>query len=74
VLNRHVGTMAFISAPGLPIGSENLQVVMSVVGQKATFGRSWFRSVQPPTSDIGRLPQHVRKVPTTDIANCYICA
>jgi len=31
--------------------------------QKATFGRGRFRSVPPNPTDIGRLPQYVRKGP-----------
>ena len=40
---------------------------MSQMGQKATFGRSRFKSVQLPTADVGILPRHVRKVPICDI-------
>ena len=39
------------------------QMLTSDMGQKATFGRGRFTSVQPPTAGIGRLSQYVRKGP-----------
>ena len=39
------------------------QMLTSDMGQKATFERGRFTSVQPPTTDIGRLSQYVRQGP-----------